>query len=132
MAALKGAKIVGAPFANTTEIVRVMYDFAVDGGEVEDNTLITADGIVLVKCIGAYVHTLVTSGGSATLELGKGASGAEFITQEAVATFAANAFYPSESASFVKLANTEVINLGIAVAALTAGKIEFIFEVCQA
>ena len=132
MAAVKGAKVVGAPFDNRTEIVRVIYDFSVDGGEVEDNTLLTADGVLLVRCIGAYVQTACTSGGSATIEVGKGTSGAEFISAEAVATFAANAFFASESAAFVKLANAEIINMGVAVAALTAGKIEFIFEIAQA
>ncbi len=132
MAAVKGAKTVGAPFSNKNDIVRVIYNFAVDGGEVEDNTLIVADGIILVKCIGAYVLTACTSDGSATIEVGKGTAGAEFISAEAVATFAAAAFYPSESAAFVKLANAEVINMGVAVAALTAGKIEFIFEIAQA
>lgn len=132
MPALKGAKVVGAPFDNRTEVVRVIYDFAADGGQVEDNTVLTADGVLLVRCIGCVVETAVTSSGSATIDLGKGASGVEFVSGEAYTTFAANAFYASESAAFVKLADAEVINMGVAVAALTAGKVEFIFEICQA
>ena len=131
MATLKNAKVVGAPFSNKNEIVRVIYDFAVDGGEVEDNTVFTADGVVLVKCIGAYVHTAPVGVG-ATIELGKGATGAEFISAEAITSFPLAGFYASESHAFIRLANTEVINIGIATAALTAGKIEFIFEICQA
>jgi hypothetical protein len=131
MPALKGAKTVGAPFDNTTEVVRVIYDYSVDGGQVEDNTVLTADGVLLVRCVGCIVQTAVTSGGSATIDLGKGTSGTEFVSTEAYTSFGADVFYPSESAAFVKLANGEVINMGVATAALTAGKIEFIFEVCQ-
>jgi len=132
MAAVKGAKVVGAPFDNKVEVVRVIYDFAVDGGEVEDNTLLTADGSILVRCIGVDVIAALTSGGSATVEVGKGTSGAEFITAEAYTSFTLAGFYASESAAFAKLATTNVINMGIAGAALTAGKMEFIFEICQA
>jgi len=131
MATLKGAKTVGAPFANAKEIIRVMYDFTVDGGEIEDNTVLTADGIILVKCVGVYVH-VAPVGATATLELGKGTTGAEFISAEAIATFTLASFYASESANYLKLANAEVINFGIATAAFTAGKLEFIFEVLQA
>lgn len=132
MAVVKNAKTVGAPFSNTVEVVRVIYDFSVDTGAVADYTLFTASGACLVRCIGADVIAACTSGGSATLELGKGASGAEFITAEAYTSFTLAGFYASESAAFVKLADTNVINLGIAGAALTAGKIEFIFEIAQA
>jgi len=131
MATLKNAKTVGAPFSNAKEIVRVMYDFAVDGGEIEDNTVLTADGIVLVKCLGVYVHTALV-GATATIDLGKGAAGVEFASAVAVASFGLGVFVPSASLAHIKLANAEVINLGIAVAALTAGKMEFIFEVIQA
>ena len=131
MPALKGAKTVGAPFSNTVEVVRVVYDFAVDGGEVEDNTVFTADGALLVRCVGVDVTTAFTSGGAATVDLGKGTAGTDFISAEAYTTFTAGGFYASESSGWVKLANTNVINLGVNVAALTAGKCEFIFEVAQ-
>lgn len=132
MAAVKAAKVIGAPFSNVVEVVRVIYDFSVDTGAIADYTLFEAKGSVLVKCIGADVIAACTSSGSATLELGKGASGAEFITAEAYTSFTLAGFYASESAAFVKMVNGNVINLGIAGAALTAGKIEFIFEVAQA
>lgn len=131
MAVAKGAKTVGAPFSNTAEIVRVMFDVSVDGGQIEENTILTADGEVLVRCIGTYVH-VAPVGSGATLELGKGASGAEFISAEAITSFTLAGFVASESAAFVKLANAEIINLGVATAVLTAGKLEFIFEVVQA
>lgn len=131
MAVSKGAKTVGAPFSNTAEIVRVMFDVSVDGGQIEDNTLLTADGEVLVRCIGTYVH-VAPVGVGATLELGKGATGAEFISAEAITSFTLAGFVASESAAFVKLANAEIINLGVATAVLTAGKLEFIFEIVQA
>ncbi len=131
MPVLKNAKVVGAPFSNKNDIVRVIYDFSVDGGQIEDNTVFTADGVVLVKCIGAYVH-VAPVGTGATIDLGKGASGVQFISTEAITSFTLNAFYASESANFITLADGEVINMGVATAALTAGKLEFIFEICQA
>lgn len=132
MATLKGAKTVGAPFDNAVEVVRVMYDFSVDGGSVEDNTVLTASGVVLVRCIGTSTEVALTSGGAATVDLGKGASGTEFISTEAYTAFTLAGFVASESAAFVKLADGEVINMGVATAALTAGKMEFIFEIAQA
>lgn len=132
MAILKGAKTVGAPFSNAVEVVRVRYDFSVDGGEVEDNTVLTADGNLLVRCVGVHTEVALTSDGSATVDLGKGASGTEFVSTEAYTSFTLDGFYASESAAFVKLASGEVINMGVATAALTAGVVEFIFEVAQA
>ena len=129
MATLVDAKTVAAPFKNAVEVVRVIYDFDEDGGQVEDNTVLTAEGNLIVRCVGVKVHTALTSGGSATVDLGKGTSGTEFVSGEAYTSFSLNALYASESAAAVKLADGEVINMGVAVAALTAGKLEFIFEV---
>lgn len=132
MPALKGAKTVGAPFDNAVEVVRVIYDFSVDGGQVEDNTVLIADGTLLVRCVGISVETAFTSAGSATIDLGKGTSGVEFASAVAYTAYTLNGFNASASAAFVKLNSGEIINMGVAVAALTAGKAEFIFEVCQA
>lgn len=131
MASLKAAKTVAAPFSNAVEVVRVIYDFAVEGGAVADKSVLIASGKLLVRCVGVSVETAMTSGGSATIDLGKGTSGTEFVSTEAYTSFGADGFYASESAAFVKLADGEVINMGIATAALTAGKVEFIFEVAQ-
>ena len=132
MPALKGAKTVGAGFDNAVEVVRVVYDFSVDGGQVEDNTLFTADGALLVRCIGTLVETAFTSGGSATIDLGVGTSGVQFNSATAVASYSANALVASATNAFVRMASGDVMNMGVAVAALTAGKCEFIFEICQA
>lgn len=129
---LKNAKVIGAGFDSAVEVVRAVYDFSVDGGQVEDNTVFTADSACLVRCIGVQVETAFTSGGSATIDLGIGTSGTQFASGVAFSSFTANAFVASASSAFVRMAAGNVINMGVNVAALTAGKCEFIFEICQA
>ena len=70
MAALKGKKTVGAPFPNALEVVKVVYDFALDGAMASPlDVLEAADDIVIVGFFGKVITTC-TSGGSATLAVG--------------------------------------------------------------
>lgn len=131
MAALSGAKTISPAFSNIRDMVRVTYDFSLDGGAAGDYDVLTADGACLVRCIGANVKTAVTSGGSLDLDLGKGAGGVEFLSSVAVASLTLNSFQPSASQAFVKLADGEKIVMGIDTAAATAGKVEFIFEIVK-
>jgi len=132
MPALKNAKVVGSGFDNAVEVVRVVYDFSVDGGQVEANTLFTTDSALLVRCVGTLVETAFTSGGSATIDLGIGASGVQFNSATAVASYTINTLVASASNAFFRMAAGDIMNMDVNVAALTAGKCEFIFEICQA
>jgi N-acetyl-gamma-glutamylphosphate reductase len=75
MATLVGAKKVGPEFGKSMELVSVIYDFAADGGEVENNIVLTAQGKCVVKLHHINVITSVTSGGAVEVSLGKGAAG---------------------------------------------------------
>jgi hypothetical protein len=130
MATLVGAKKVGPEFGKTQELVTVIYDFAADGGEVENNIVLTAQGKCVVKLHHINVLTSFTSGGAVEVSLGKGAGGTEFMSAVLKATLVAN--YVAASATPIKLAAAETVQLGVAVAAITAGKMEMVFEVTAA
>lgn len=134
MAVLVGKKKIGPEFSNAQEIVKVIYDFAADTGAVADYDVLEAAGPVLVKLAGVFVETAVTSGGSLVVDLGKGAGGTDFWSDKAVAALTVNSVHGVDSAAdkAVYLASGEKIVLGLEVAAATAGKVHFIFEVMKA
>jgi hypothetical protein len=127
MALVADAKNVGGPFGNSVEIIRAEYDFAVDAGGVGDLTILTAESECVVFLKYALVKTAVTSGGSLTFDLGKGASGNEMINDKAVAALTLDSLHVG--AAPVELTAGEIVNFQIDTAAATAGKIEFVFEV---
>jgi len=127
---LKDAQTIGNVFGNKREIVRVIYDFSKDAGATGDYTMLTASNDVLVRMIGSKVIT-AAAGASATLDVGVGLTGQEYEAAGLVATYALNAFVGGDVAGFTKLSSGSILNLGVNTAALTAGKIEFIFEVVK-
>lgn len=129
---MKDKKFVGAPFPNAAEIVRVVYDFAEDGGATAGTLeLLEAKEKIAVKLKHAHVLAAATSAGSATVSVGKGSSGDEFLDAQAVAGLTLNAALAGEG-GVVYLAAGDKIEQNIATAALTAGKIEYVFEVIKA
>jgi hypothetical protein len=130
MAVLKDAQTVSAPFGNEVNYVNVVYDFSVDGGAIADYTVLTADGSLLVELICCDVETQLTSGGSNVNDLGKGAGGTEFWSDQAVAGFTADAQLIADTpGTIVELADTETITLGVEAETITAGKATFKFKV---
>lgn len=129
MASIQDAKIIGAPFPNKKEYVRAVYDFAVDGGAIGDLTILTASEPVIVKLSHFHVVEAVTSAGDIEVSVGKGASGDEFLNSVLKAALGINVV--DASATPVRLVADDIINLDIAAAAGTAGKIEFVFEVMK-
>jgi len=130
MAVLVDKKVVGAPFSNEAQLVRVTYDFAVDGGAIADYDVLEADGDILVEFLVADVKTAVTSADAILFDLGKGAGGGEFWTDVLKGTLILDAQVPSEVAgAFVELADGEKIVMGVEAFAATAGKIQFLFRV---
>lgn len=156
MATLKGVKTVGAPFSNTTEIVRVTYDFSIDGGIATAKDVLIADGDIMIKSFYAVVKTTCT-GDTATLDIGKTGATTLFANGLLVASLVAGYIvkpadiFTSLSATVfetpdylttttttsvkalpVKLASGEKIVMETNTAAFTAGKIELVFEIAQA
>jgi hypothetical protein len=131
MTALAKAKHA-APFTQMKETIEVMYDFSVDGGAVGALDVLTADEALVVHSVVAKVKTACTSGGSATVSLGKSGDAAGLVAATAVASLTAGALIDSASfGSGYKLASGDVVQMDIAVAALTAGKIVFEIEVSR-
>jgi hypothetical protein len=122
----------GNPFSGGREIIEVEYDFAQDGGSVGALDVMTAQADMVVHNIIAKVKTLCTSGGSATVSLGKSGDAAGLMGSTAVASLTAGAVIDQASiGSGYKLAEDEVVQMEIGTAALTAGKIVFVMEVSK-
>jgi hypothetical protein len=130
MAVLADKKTIAAPFANASELVRVTYDFDVDGGAIADYDVLEADGNLLVELVNADVKTAVTSADAILFDIGKGAGGVEFWSDVVKGTLTLDAQVASENAcKIVELADGEKIVMGIEAFAATAGKITFTFRV---
>ncbi len=131
MATVKDYKKV-APYTNEIEVVRVTYDFAKDGGAVGALDLFEAPAASLVKLAEMHVQTACTSGGSATVSAGKSADLAGMIGATAVASLTAGAAILGAAIDGSHaLAAADVVKMEIATAALTAGKIDFVFHVIK-
>ena len=129
---LKNKKFVGPSFPNGMEIVRVVYDFAQDGGAIADYDVLEATDACIVRV--KHIHALaeVTSADATNIDLGKGDGGAEFLSNALKASFGTNAVQTGVAGAAVRLAAGEKIVMGVEAFALTAGKIEFCFEVVKA
>lgn len=129
MAAVAQAKTVKV-WPNERAMVRVVYDFAKDAGAIGVLDVITADEACVVKLAEMHVKTLCTSGGSATVSLGKVADLAGMIGATAVASLTAGAVILGAALDGSHtLAAGDKVQMEIATATLTAGKIEFVFEI---
>ena len=130
MAAVKGYKGKVNAWGKEREVFRVKYDFAVDGGAVGALDLFVAEGILIVESAKMAIKTTCTSGGSATVSVGKTGDLTGMIGATAVASLVADAaiFGAAQDASHVVPDGT-VVKMDIATAALTAGAIDFMFEV---
>jgi hypothetical protein len=129
MAAVVGTKTVKC-FDNERQLVRVTYDFAKDGGAVGQLDLFTADEACLVKLAEMHVKTTCTSGGAATVSVGKPADLAGQVAATAVASLTSGAAILGAALDAShELAAGGKVQMDIAVAALTAGKIEYVFEI---
>jgi hypothetical protein len=128
MGTLADAKTVYGGFTNQEEWVPVVYDFAVDGGEVEDNIVLTAGEDLVITDFYAEVITAVTSAGSLVADLGVGAGGTDIWSDKAVADLAIGTVHTFDTATKLKLASAGTVQLGVEAAAATAGKIRFWFK----
>jgi hypothetical protein len=128
MAAVANVKSVGSDFGNQENLIRVQYDFSVDGGAIGDLDLSElSQGDSLARLVGVSVETLA-EGATATISVGIG-GGTEFLATEAVDSFTAGTMVQPDEAGYLKLADgSGKLTMSIATAALTAGKMTFIFK----
>ncbi len=109
------------------EIIKIVYDFSKDGGAVSFLNGFQAGQKMVVHKAVMKVQTTCTSGGSATVSLGKTGSVAGLVAATAVASLTGDAIIAGVStfgAGGIILAAADYVGFDIAVAALTAGKIE--------
>jgi hypothetical protein len=116
---------------NSLNYAKYTYDFSVDGGAVSAIDLSAKAGAeslplgAVINDIAILVKTTCTSGGSATVSVGNSASATAYSAATAVASLTAGALVTATGfPNAVGAANEQDIKVDIAVAALTAGKIE--------
>ncbi len=129
------------PFANAREEVKVIYDFAVDGGLVSVINLLEAEGdLAIVDFYARGITELDSAGDGVTIDVGIVGGDTDILLDGAAeATFAAGALVQStvvEGAPNVlpmplKLASGGIIAMQIIGEALTSGKCEFHFGVVR-
>jgi hypothetical protein len=117
-------------FSKDFEVVECVYDFAKDGGATGALDLLKVkEACVLVQAY-VKVNTACTSGGSATVIVGRtGDTDAVMTTSTgAVASLTAGAVIAGDAASVhKKLAADDILLMTIGTAALTAGKLTAVF-----
>ncbi|GEM_PF-2147350 len=146
MAAVAKKKTVGVAFTNQREIVRVRYDFAVDGGAQGALDLLEADGPLVVVDFWAHVVTAVLSSGSATIKVGFTGVDNKLITVgegakanysigavlKALPTITLSEGTPNTAVMGLplpyKMASGDKALMTIGTEALQAGVIDFVFE----
>lgn len=131
MAALKNKKVVGSEFPNQAQIVRAVYDFSVDAGAVGSLDVFEASQDCAILAVYANVKTTCTSGGSATVSLGIDGSAASLVAATAVASLTAGSLIKTSDVAPIVLASGSKVKQAIAVAALTAGKVEYVLEIVK-
>lgn len=126
MANLKKYKGGMSQFSEGMEVIKFEYDFANDTGAVAFYNAFQAEQKMVVHKAIMKVQTTCTSGGSATVSVGKTGSVAGFVAATAVASLTANAIIAGvpDGTGGIIIAVDDYVGLDIAVAALTAGKIE--------
>lgn len=140
MAAVKDYKTVNGGFGNQKSIVKVVYDFSKDAGATGALDLLVASGDMVITSFHAKVLTTCTSGGSATIDVGVSGGDTDILLDGfAVASMTAGALImptivegtPNVMPMPLKLASGGKIIQTIGVAAFTAGKVEYVFEVMK-
>jgi len=127
-----GGSATAGGFSNEEVIVPVIYDFAADAGEIEDNIVLTAGADLLVLDYWMVVQTTIVGVG-VNVDLGVGAGGVEIHSDldgpTLVETAGANVFVADAAMTPLYVPATGTIQLGIETAAITAGKFTMYFKI---
>lgn len=104
------------------EVVDCLYDFARDGGATGALDLLKVkEATILVDAV-THVLTTFTSGGSATLIIGRTGDTDAILASTAVASLTAGVLAGDAASHHKLLAADDIINMTIGTAAMTAGK----------
>lgn len=138
MAAVADVKVIGAPFGNAEQMVRVTYDFAADAGAVGALDLLeTKQAIVITDFYVRGITVLDSAADGTSIDVGVHGGDTDLLLDgTAEATFAANALIKPFIVEgdpnvlplpFVLAANGKIIQT-IVDEALTSGKCEYFFK----
>jgi len=120
------------PWSDGIEQVRLTYDFSKDGGAQGTVTLGEVESDVVIVNARTIVQTQATSGGSATVIVGRTGDTDSILTSTAVASLTANAVIDGAStAKNARIAKDQEILLTIGTADLTAGKIDVVLDIMK-
>lgn len=131
MANAAAYKTTGTGFRNQVNHIEFEYDFANDGGAVGTIKLGKFEQKCLVRKASVHVLTACTSGGSATVKIGTSTGDDDAFldtTSGAVGSLTLNAVVEETAGQSLIVAADEDVEMVIAVAALTAGKIRVYVE----
>lgn len=133
MANVAGYKTKIQAWGKEREAFRVRYDFSQDGGAQGFLGLFDVEGKHIIESAKMVAVAAVTSDGSATISVGKSGDAAGVIAATGKADLEINevAFGAAQDASHV-LADGDVIGMTIGTADLTAGIVDFLFELQKA
>jgi hypothetical protein len=124
MAILKNKKLIDCA-NNESQITKVVYDFAVDGGTIASYEVAEATSDTVIEAISCETITALDSAADAiTVDLGITGSTTAFLSGSAQSNFEAGDFTaPAETFVPVKLAKNAKVLMEFKVAAATVGKI---------
>lgn len=126
MANANTVRTLGKPASNEESMTTLVYDFAEDGGSIGSLTLGSIGRKVILTRAIVYVESACTSGGSATVKIGPTTADDDAMlttTNGAVANLTADASFKQAATEGLVVDAGDTIDLVIATAALTAGKI---------
>ena len=126
-AVLDDYKAVGHPMGNSESWIKVVYDFAKDGGAIADYDAFIAQDDLIVTDFAAFVETAVT--GTPVFDLGIGAGDVSILSDRAHGTLTIGTVHGMDTAKPLKIAKDAKMVLGIETAAASAGKIHMHFKV---
>jgi hypothetical protein len=124
------SKEVGGEFKNDEYTLRVIYDFSKDAGAIGTIDLFEAKSDIVLTGFHAVVKGAVTSAGAATVEAGYTGATNGLLTAKLQAALTANAVLPKDGAAAAarRIPAGDKITQTIAVAALTAGRVEYVIK----
>lgn len=127
---------LGTEINKTKNLLKAVYSFAVDGGAIgtislndDEGNIATLPDNAIVTRAWSDVVTTATSGGAATVSIGI-VSTVDIMAATAVASVTGilEGIPDGATANMIKLAAVKQVKVAIAVAALTAGKINVYIE----
>jgi hypothetical protein len=118
-------------------VARIQWDYSTDGGAIDSFDVATAGQNIVIQNFWVKTITTVTSGGAAVLTSGVTGNDTKFLPGNGLGQFTSTSTplfpplvegTPNLDALPYRLSAADKIKFAITVAALTAGKVEFVIQ----